>query len=86
MRAGGMGLPFYRLVPVLRNEGVTAEEQAQLVRDGVTGRRLCISYQRVQTAIRKVWDDYDANTISTSELLKRCAKIYSPSVNVNEVV
>lgn len=34
MKAGGMGLPFYRLVPVLRNEAVTAEQNAQLVWQG----------------------------------------------------
>lgn len=48
MKAGGIGLLFYRLVPVLRNEAVTAEQNAQLVRDGVAGRRLRKSYQKVQ--------------------------------------
>lgn len=79
-----MGLPFYRLVPVLRNEAVTAEQHATLVRDGVAGRRIRKSYQKVQKAIRKLWEQYDENLITTSELLKRCGKVYSPSFQVED--
>lgn len=46
--------------------------------------RIRKSYQKVQEAIRKLWEQYDENLITTSELLKQCGKVYSPSFQVED--
>lgn len=78
-RAGYQGLTFYRLVPVLRKEAELAIMASRMVVDGVAGRERRPVYKNINEKIENLWNKYSRQEITTSQLLRFCARIYGPS-------
>ncbi|KAK3105027.1 hypothetical protein FSP39_015519, partial [Pinctada imbricata] len=77
-KAKKANLPFYMLVPLLKEEGSTVELQMTLVNDGLLRRRHRSGYNRVNLDIFQLWEKLDSRLVTTSQFLRECARIYGP--------
>ncbi|XP_069109010.1 uncharacterized protein [Argopecten irradians] len=65
-KAGRANLPFYMMVPLLLQEASLVTIQMRLVSQNALQRHQRTTYRRIQGKITELWDDYDADRISTS--------------------
>ncbi|KAH3781812.1 hypothetical protein DPMN_159719 [Dreissena polymorpha] len=79
-KAGGQDLTFYRLVPALRAETENVQYEVRYLRDGQSTRRVRPVSRMIEKSIRDLWARYEAKYITTSALLRECAKVYGPQV------
>ncbi|XP_069142293.1 uncharacterized protein [Argopecten irradians] len=77
-KAGRANLPFYMMVPLLLQEASLVTIQMRLVSQNALQRHQRTTYRRIQGKITELWDDYDADRISTSAFLRRVGHIYAP--------
>ncbi|XP_048755039.2 uncharacterized protein LOC125666009 [Ostrea edulis] len=75
------GVPFYKLVPQLRQE---ADIVDVTVRSGDLEREINRRYTSLEKRIQKAWDEYMTDSWSTSHFLRAISMCYSPSVDTTD--
>jgi len=72
-------LDVYQLAPILfkDKEASYVSLQASLVSEARLRRHQRKTYQRLQGRLAAVWSAYAAGQLSTSALLRKCARIYA---------
>ena len=78
-KAGKANLSFYTLIPLIRSECDLVTLQLSLVQDCLLSRRHRKEYSELQNRLEVLWEEYAIKSISTSELLRQCSKIYGPT-------
>jgi hypothetical protein len=63
----------------LRKEAELAIMASRMVVDGVAGRERRPVYKNINEKIENLWNKYSRQEITTSQLLRFCARIYGPS-------
>ena len=76
-RAGRACLHFYRLIRLLHEEALLVPIQVSLVSDGKLKRYRSKASRSLNGKIFAVWESYNNKTITASQLLKSCSRIYS---------
>ena len=71
-------LPFYILVPKLLKEAKLIPVQCKMVSEGKLQRTQRRQTRQLQGQIFQLWDQYVATELTASQLLRKCANIYSP--------
>lgn len=78
MRAVNGRLPFYVLVPLLREEAKTVEIQMTLLSNRKLKRCQRKKYRTLQAKLFNAWDTYQNGITKTSALLDQIAHLYGP--------
>ena len=78
-KVGKANFTFHTLVPLLRSESNLVTLQFALVQENLLTRRHRKEYSDLQNRLEVLWEEYAIKLVSTSEFLKRCGKIYSPT-------
>ena len=65
------------MVKVLYREVKGMENRLRLVSEKKLARRQTKKSSSIQMAIRKLWDEYEAGTLSVNRLLKQVKDIYA---------
>jgi hypothetical protein len=81
-RANDHGHGFYVLIQLLHREATYVDLQCRLISEEALTRINRKKYTRMQTNLEKTWNDYQAKNISALELLKKCAYIYAPTIDL----
>lgn len=78
-RAKKGNLSFYMLVTLLFDESRDIPLQCKLVKESKLRRYQKKSTKMIQSRLMKIWEEYGEHVITTSELLKKCSRIYGPN-------
>lgn len=73
-RAGRGQVPLYCLVPLLESEAQLLPRQKKLVSEKKLTRYHRKRYRTMQGKLFKLWDDYTAGDLTTSQLLRECSQ------------
>lgn len=74
-RAGRAKLSFYVLVPLLRAEAEVVDLQMRMVSENLLTRIQKKKYLKIHGRLFDLWDKYEDEDISTSQLLRGCSHI-----------
>jgi len=81
-RARNGNLPFYELVKRLHNEANICELDLTLIKDGNLAKRQRKQFRRCAAKIWGYWTEHYDKKRTDFDLLKACAHVYAPSVDV----
>ena len=75
---GKANVSFYILVPALQRESRVIELTYRLVSEQQIIRDQRNRYRDLEGRLHALWDSYDHEQISASQLLRECGQIYGP--------
>jgi hypothetical protein len=75
---GKANVSFYILVPALQRESRVIELTYRLVSEQQILRDQRNRYRDLEGRLHALWDSYDHEQISASQLLRECGQIYGP--------
>jgi len=78
-RAGKGNLNLYVLVDLLHSESSYVKLQMRLVSEAKLRRYQRKVYANMQRRIFNLWDEYEADNLTTIQLLCQCAAVYGPT-------
>ena len=76
-RQHGKGLPLYMVIDVLAKESVFVELYEEMLLQNHSLRARKRTYTALNAKLFSLWEQQQASTISTKDLLLQCAKLYS---------
>jgi len=75
---GKANVSFYLLVPALQRESRVIELTYRLVSEKQILRDQRHRYRDMEGRLHALWDSYEDNHITASQLLRECGRIYGP--------
>ena len=76
-RQHGKGLPLYMVIDVLAKESVFVELYEEMLLQNHSLRARKRTYTALNAKLFSLWEQQQASTISTKDLILQCAKLYS---------
>ena len=73
-------MPFYLLIEKMFDVSNFVEIQINLIREDKLTRRQTTKYAGINKQLCQYWEEYDAGTLAVTELLKKCAALYTPVI------
>lgn len=77
-RAVNSNVPFYVLIPLLREEAKTLTLQQKLLSNCKLSRCQRKKYRTLQARLFNAWDSYNCGNKTTGSLLREIARLYGP--------
>ena len=75
-KAENANLPFYKLIILLHRESKMINLTLKMLCEKKMNRVAKKTTNHIQTKLFNIWDEFDAGTLDTNSLLKKCSHIY----------